>query len=585
VLALALPATQARAGFRGAFDPLTVDSKIFNRFETPALRPLPESDGIERFFSFTTRSPVPGHEGCREIWLHRNVARAGLVSLADARVPVLRDPTGTVSYTDPAWSPDGRYLAYVQATYNGLSPALYIQEFQVSEDIAEAATPVGAPILVIPTGNGEARHPDWSPDGNSIAYQSTASRKSFDIYTIQVFPAIGTPIRCTFDDLAAEQNPSWNPDGTKIAYQTNVFGPDVIAIVDLTTSYPYTSSYAEPLAIATYHRKPSWSSDGKSIYYHAPKNEDDNQLPDIWKLDLDAQVKCAISIDLASDSDVQVSRYLHYSPDGIPFNYFVFTSMAAGNDLTGGPNIWRGEMIYNCIRPLQMGVVLQPRTIQLGSSGNLVTASLYFPPETQSAGYQCSSYDGPLEGVRLRNTVLASPTIEGIKALPDPATGGVFPIYTDKANAGVPYLNVSWSRSDITDYLIRKGLVGEDVPLKVEAYSNGVGRRFQGFAYIKLNTNATTSSSVAIESTTPNPFNPQTSIRFTTVADGAVTLRVFDARGALVNVLASGFFARGTHTVAWDGRDAHGRDVPSGIYFAVIQSGSATDRRKLALIR
>jgi hypothetical protein len=259
--------------------------------------------------------------------------------------------------------------------------------------------------------------------------------------------------------------------------------------------------------------------------------------------------------------------------------------MATGSTFPG-PNIWRGEFIYNCIPPLQMGVVLQPRTIQLGSDGNLITASLSFPAQTRAAGYQCASYDGPLEGVKLRNTVINSPTIEDIAARPDPATGDVFPIFTDKMQSGVPYINVSWNRRDITAYLIEKNLIGRDVPLRVEAYSNGVGRRFRGYAYIKLNSDLATTGAIVITSSMPNPFNPHTDIRFTTGADGNVAVRVFNARGALVKVLADRTFPRGGNSVTWDGRDSRGQDVPSGIYFAVAQAaGGVQDRYKLVLLR
>jgi hypothetical protein len=584
VLGLAFSFEACPAGFRGAFDPLTPDSRIYNRYEAASWRPLPATDGIERFFSFTTRSAVPGREGSREIWIHRNLARAGLAlpTIQEARLPLLRDPTGTVSFTDPCWSPDGKYLAYVRASYNGLAPAIYVQEFEVSEDIAAAATPVGAPIPVVPSGGGEHRYPTWSPDGLSLCYQSTASGRSFDIYTITVFPSVGSAVRRTFDDRAAEQRPVFHPDGTKIACQTNYLGPDVIAIVDLTTS-PHAFSLAETRAAPVSHRRPGWSSDGASIYYSAPKNEDAGQISDIWKLDLATQAKCAIYLDATASSDPDVSRYGHHSPDGIPFNYFLFTAMAGSPTFTG-PNIWRGQFIYNCVPPLQMGVVLQPRTLQLGSDGQNVTASLSFPASTRAKGYQAASFDGPAEGVRMRNTILVSPTMEGIPARTDPVTG-FLPVFTDKVQNGEPYMNVTWNRSDIEAFLIRRGLVGKDVPVKVEAYSNGVGRRFQGFAYIKLNVSDDLTGALAVSSS-PNPFNPRTKIEFATSTDAQVTVRIFDVRGALVKELAKGSYPRGSHVAEWDGRDSRGHDAPSGIYFAVAQAaGAAPARHKLVLVR
>ena len=577
------------AGFRASFDPLTPDSKVFNRYESPALRPLPATDGVERYFAFTTRSPVFGREGSREIWLHLNLVRAGInvPTLEEARLPLLRDATGATSYLDPAWSPDGRFLAYLKTTPNGARPAIYVQEFTLSEIIAEAVTPIGSPILVVPgVDNVAVRNPKWNPNGNTLAYQSTVSG-TFDIWTIDVFPTLGTPVRRTEDNSRGEQEPAWSPDGTKIAYTTSIYGPEVLAILDLATPQPHAWSFVEPDAAPVYHRRPSWSGDGTALYYYSPKNEDPNQLPDIWRLDLGTRAKCAISIDLQSDGDPDVSKYEHVTTDGIQFNYFLFTSMAQSPSVAG-PNIWRGQRVFNCFAPLPMGVSVTPNTLQLGSGGNTVNVTLSFPPETIAAGYQSASFDGPLEGFRLRTTIIASPTMEGLPAKPDPASGGVLPVFVDRKQNGQPVVDVTWDRKELEEILIERRLFGRYAPLKVQAYSNVSGRAFQGFAYIKLMDAPGNEASAALRlrQNEPNPFQGDTAIRFGSSAAGRVQVRIFNARGQLVRTVADRWFPAGANAVSWDGRDDRGRETPSGIYYAQASGENGVrDRVKMLRVR
>ena len=65
----------------------------------------------------------------------------------------------------------------------------------------------------------------------------------------------------------------------------------------------------------------------------------------------------------------------------------------------------------------------------------------------------------------------------------------------------------------------------------------------------------------------PNPFNPETAIRYDIPLESEVTLKIYNLAGQLVRVLVDERQAPGRHTIQWDGRDARGHEVASGAYF------------------
>ena len=89
----------------------------------------------------------------------------------------------------------------------------------------------------------------------------------------------------------------------------------------------------------------------------------------------------------------------------------------------------------------------------------------------------------------------------------------------------------------------------------------------------------------ALSANTPNPFNPATTIRFETDRDGPVTLRIYAVSGALIRTLVSGSLPAGGHRATWDGRDAGGRAVGSGVYVYQLDLGGKRLARKMSLLK
>lgn len=86
----------------------------------------------------------------------------------------------------------------------------------------------------------------------------------------------------------------------------------------------------------------------------------------------------------------------------------------------------------------------------------------------------------------------------------------------------------------------------------------------------------------SIEQNYPNPFNPSTTIEFSVVQEGFVTLKVYDLLGQDIATLVQERLSPGPYTATWDA-SASGARLPSGVYFLTLRSGADTHSRKLLL--
>lgn len=83
----------------------------------------------------------------------------------------------------------------------------------------------------------------------------------------------------------------------------------------------------------------------------------------------------------------------------------------------------------------------------------------------------------------------------------------------------------------------------------------------------------------------PNPFNPQTTIRFSTADKVPVKIEVYNLKGQLVRTLMNESKSAGNHSVIFDGKDSNGIRVASGVYFYKMHAGSFSATRKMIMMK
>jgi hypothetical protein len=85
----------------------------------------------------------------------------------------------------------------------------------------------------------------------------------------------------------------------------------------------------------------------------------------------------------------------------------------------------------------------------------------------------------------------------------------------------------------------------------------------------------------------PNPFNNSTVIEYLLygISEREIELGIYNILGQKIRTLYSGLHSGGEHVMFWDGLDDRGHDVPSGIYFYQLKSGTEVISKKMVYLK
>ena len=112
----------------------------------------------------------------------------------------------------------------------------------------------------------------------------------------------------------------------------------------------------------------------------------------------------------------------------------------------------------------------------------------------------------------------------------------------------------------------------------------------RGILFLKQLLAALTPKETALLANYPNPFNPETWIPYQLATPADVNISIYAADGTLVRKLdlrhqPAGMYQSRNRAAYWDGKNAVGEAVASGIYFYTLQAADFSATRKMLILK
>jgi dipeptidyl aminopeptidase/acylaminoacyl peptidase len=160
--------------------------------------------------------------------------RAHLYVLDLATKQLIQITSGDYDDAQPAWSPDGRLIAFASNRSKPDPDRTYNTDIWV---VAATNSDKGAQLMQVTTNPGDDSEPSWSPDGKLIAYTTQLDPHLFQYAThhVAVSPASGGPARVltqSFDRNATQ--PRFAADGASVYFIADDDGKQILARVPVT---------------------------------------------------------------------------------------------------------------------------------------------------------------------------------------------------------------------------------------------------------------------------------------------------------------------------------------------------------------